>query len=180
MLRVIKFGSDLEEIHGFKRLVNCNPSDYDDILTCGGLTALCDGVMNSVEAIGSYGKDLVENDLDVNGIVIIVTDGMDNNSTNTAKQCKKGLQAIITEEMMESLVSLLIGVGITGQDSQDLKDFEKEVGFTQYVELDNASAQTLAKLAQFISKSISAQSQALGTGGPSSIQIQRPDDPLAF
>lgn len=181
MLRVITFGSNLEEIHGFKQLVNCSPNDYSNILSCGGMTALCDGVMNSVEAIGNYGKDLVENDLDVNGIIIVITDGMDNNSTNNMSQCKDGLKKIVLDENLESLVSLLIGVNVQEPSIERyLSDFEKEVSFTQYVKLQDASAKTLAKLAQFISKSISAQSQALGTGGPSSIQIKRIDDPLAF
>ena len=180
MLRVITFGSKLEEVHGFKQLINCNPNDYSGILSCGGLTALCDGVMNSVEALGDYGKDLVENDLDVNGIIVVVTDGMDNNSTNTIGQCKDGLKNIILAENLESLVSILIGVNVQEPAvEQYLEEFEKQANFTQYLKLQDASAKTLAKLAEFISKSISAQSQALGTGGPSSIQIQRPD-PLAF
>lgn len=182
MLRVISFGSRLEEAHGFKQLINCNPNDYDNTPPCGGATALYDGVVNSVEAIGSYGKALVDNDLDVNGIVIIITDGMDNGSTNNEQQCKDGLKQIVMDEDLESLVSILVGVNV--QDTvveQYLEGFEKSVGFTQYVKLGDASSKTLAKLAQFISKSISAQSQALGTGGPSeSINIKRPSDTLSF
>jgi hypothetical protein len=45
--------------------------------------------------------------------------------------------------------------------------FHQEAGFTQYVELDNADTKTLARLAEIVSRSISAQSQALGTGGAS-------------
>ena len=51
--------------------------------------------------------------------------------------------------------------------SRILTDFSKTAGFTQYVELGNANAATLAKLADFVSRSISSQSQSLGTGGPS-------------
>ena len=40
-------------------------------------------------------------------------------------------------------------------------------GFTQYIELADAKANTLAKLADFVSRSISSQSQSLNTGGPS-------------
>jgi len=69
---------------------------------------------------------------------------------------------------MESLVSVLVGVNV--QDRRIgayLQDFKNEAGFTQYVELQNAHAKTLAKLADFVSRSIAAQSQALGTGGAS-------------
>ena len=48
-----------------------------------------------------------------------------------------------------------------------IEDFHKAAGFTQYVELGSADEKTLAKLADFVSQSISAQSQSLGTGGPS-------------
>ncbi len=54
--------------------------------------------------------------------------------------------------------------------SQRLQEFNKLVGFTQSLELDKADARTLAKLAEFVSKSISAQSQSLGKGGPSQSQ----------
>jgi len=65
-------------------------------------------------------------------------------------------------------VSILIGVNITdSMVSQALNDFNTRAGFTQYVEIGNASKSTLAKLAQFVSKSISSQSQALGTGSAS-------------
>jgi hypothetical protein len=51
--------------------------------------------------------------------------------------------------------------------SRYLKSFHVDAGFTQYVELDNADTKTHARLAEFVSQSISAQSQALGTGGAS-------------
>ena len=46
-----------------------------------------------------------------------------------------------------------------------LQNFYFEGGFKQYIELDKADAATLARLADFVSRSISSQSQALGTGG---------------
>jgi hypothetical protein len=48
-----------------------------------------------------------------------------------------------------------------------LDNFKRQAGFTQMVALDDANDKTLAKLAAFVSKSISAQSAALGTGGTS-------------
>jgi hypothetical protein len=66
------------------------------------------------------------------------------------------------------MMTILVGVNVNDpQVSQCLKDLKDQAGFTQYVELKDATASSLAKLADFVSKSISAQSQALGTGGPS-------------
>ena len=65
-------------------------------------------------------------------------------------------------------MSVLIGVSVQDPEvSRYLKKFHVDAGFTQYVELDQADAKTLARLAKFVSQSISAQSQALGTGGGS-------------
>jgi hypothetical protein len=53
--------------------------------------------------------------------------------------------------------------------SDSLKLFKDGANISQYVETQDASAKTLAKLAQFVSKSVSAQSQALGSGGSSKL-----------
>mgnify|MGYP002622060811 FL=1 len=111
---------------------------------------------------------MTDQDFDVNGIVFVITDGEDNISKTTANQVKAALEQAVKGENLESMVSVLIGVNV--QDpyvAAALNDFNNTAGFTQYVELDNANKNTLAKLAQFVSKSISSQSQALGSGGPS-------------
>jgi len=168
MLRLLVFHSSLEEIHGFKPLMDCNSSDYTDCLPIGGMTALVDATVNAVEALDTYGKDLVENEYDCNGILVVITDGCENNSTNTVNQAKKAVQKILKQESLESLVSILIGVNTKEADiGIYLADYKDKVGFTQYVDIEKADAKTLAKLAKFISQSISSQSQALGTGGPS-------------
>jgi hypothetical protein len=66
------------------------------------------------------------------------------------------------------VLTILVGVNVKDPSvSQYLADFRKSACFDQYVELAKADAKTLANLARFVSHSISAQSQALGTGGPS-------------
>ena len=70
---------------------------------------------------------------------------------------------------MESILTILVGVGVGSYSEvqKALDEFKNEAGITQYVEIADANSSTLAKLAKFVSQSISAQSQALGTGGPS-------------
>lgn len=168
LLRVVSFANDLKEIHGFKPLQDCSPDSYLDALKPYGMTALCDATVNAIEAATVYGKRLVDEDYQCNGILIVITDGDDNHSTNTTSQAKKVLAQVSAQEKLESFVSILIGVNVNDPAiSVKLKDFKDQVGFTQYIEVDNATASVLAKLAQFVSKSISAQSQSLGTGGPS-------------
>ena len=122
-----------------------------------------------MESVTRYGKDLVDKDFDVNGIIVVITDGDDNASKMTANSLKDALDRAVQSESLESLVSILVGVNTdanTGLNAY-LDNIAKTAGFTQYIAINKADAKTLAKLADFVSRSISSQSQALGTGGPS-------------
>jgi len=168
MIRLVTFSNSLTEVHGFKLLASCNAGDYDNVLNVGGMTALFDATVNSVDATSAYGKTLVDSDFSTNGIVVVITDGADNQSSNSINSVATSLKKATANETLESLVSILIGVNVTDPSiSTALNDLHTQGGFTQYVELKDANAKTLAKLAQFVSKSISSQSTALGTGGPS-------------
>jgi len=164
MLRVVFFNNGVNEVHGFKLFQDINPDDYDSIITPAGMTALYDATGSALEAINKYGKDLVDNDFSVNGILFVVTDGQDNSSNYyTPNKIAEDVKKARSSETMESILTLLIAIG----DDQMLDDFSKEGEFDKYEKIENATPKALAKLAEFISKSISAQSQALGTGGPS-------------
>lgn len=166
LLRLVEFDDSLDEIHGFKLLENCNAADYAGRLRAGGSTALFDATENAVSATVNYGQQLSTNDFSANAILFVITDGCDNASKLPPQRVKEALRRAVTSEALESVISVLIGVNV--QDpmvSQQLRAFHQDAGFTQYVELDQADAKTLARLAHFVSQSISAQSQSLGTGG---------------
>ena len=201
LLRLVEFDSSLREIHGFKLLSQCNESDYDGCLTLNGCTSLYDAADNSVGAMIQYGKDLSDQDFDVNAITIVLTDGGDNTSKLSPTAVKKTFQSAVQSESLESLVSILVGVNIpvlnigAKQDELNIAELQQEVtlnasataqqeldnfrrvgeiaefgidaGFTQYIGLNAADSKTLARLAEFVSKSISSQSQSLGSGGGS-------------
>lgn len=171
MIRVCEFGSNFSEVHGFKKLSTVSPGDYKDEFRGGGMTALYDGTENAIAATENYGKQLTENDFQVNGIVFVITDGMENASKATANSVKEAFKKAVVSESLESLVSVLIGVDADPQLDQYLQDFKNSVGITQYVSMGDATPGNLAKLAEFVSKSISSQSQSLGTGGPSQALI---------
>lgn len=168
MIRLTTFNDCMQEVHGFKLLEQCQLNDYQRVLHICGATALYDAAENCISALASYGKQLTDADFGVNGILFVITDGEDNASTLGVRQVREALQQAIRSEALESLISILIGVNVTDRKiGAYLQDFKNDVGFTQYVELGNANAKSLAKLADFVSRSISAQSQSLGTGGPS-------------
>jgi uncharacterized protein YegL len=111
----------------------------------------------------------VDKEYTVNGIIFVITDGDNNTGKHrNAAAVKKSIDQALRTECLESLVTILIGVNVTDSYvAGKLQTFAQEAGFTQYIELDKADEKTLARLAQFVSKSISSQSQSLGTGGPS-------------
>lgn len=170
MLRVTTFSDDLEEFHGFKLLEACNLDDYDTLfLGQGGMTALYDATRDAGEALLTYGGQLYRADFSINGIVFVITDGLENASRQKSiGLVRESLKRQIKEETVESLISILIGVNIIEPDvGRALKAFQREAGFGQYVEIGQATKSTLAKLAQFVSHSISSQSQSLGSGAAS-------------
>lgn len=170
MLRTAAFNYRARELHGFKLLNNCNPDDYIDKLSPGGMTCLYDASVEGIDALSKYCEQMVKKEMDVNGLLVVITDGEDNYSKSTVSEVKAALANVVTDEKMESLVSILVGVNVTSkQMKQKLDDFHRDAGFTQFVALEDASDKTLAKLAQFISKSVSAQSQALKSGTSQSL-----------
>lgn len=165
MLRLTTFNDKVSEIHGFRPLPQCQSDDYLGVIKTGGSTALYDAAHNVVESIRLYGQDLHDQDFESNAILFVITDGEDNASYLTAKHVREALEATVSSEVLSSMISVLIGVGVKDKTlSQYLQDLHKEAGFSQYIELGNASATTLAKLADFVSRSINIQSQALASG----------------
>jgi len=175
MVRLVAFNSTMREIHGFKQLPDCELSFYDDCLSPSGTTLLYESAQNAINATAAYGKDLSENDYEVNAIIFVITDGMDNESGNiTPTSVGDALKKVMMDEYLESIMSILIGVGVGSYPgvSDYLDEFKNDSGLSQYVEMKDADEKTLAKLADFISKSVSSQSNSLGTGSIS--------QPLAF
>lgn len=165
MLRLVTFSGVMEEAHGFKLLEQCRLDDYKGCLKITGSTALYDASENCISAMNAYGKQLTDADFSVNGIVFVITDGEDNASTLGVRHVREALERAGQTEAMQSLVSILIGVNVQDQRiGAYLQDFKNEAGFTHYVEIGKASARTLAKLADFVSRFISSQSQALVSG----------------
>lgn len=169
MLRLTQFSSRLTELHGFKLLGGVQEKDYDNVLQLGGSTALFDAVDEALQATGTYGKQLTSQDFLVNSIVVVVTDGENNcGSIMDPAQIKKTLLNIRRSENLESV--LLILVGVTNDDvslNTYLQSVKDDGGFDQYVSIGRATPGRIAKLAEFVSQSISSTSSALGTGAPS-------------
>jgi len=178
LLRHTIFHNSVRENHGWKMLPNIDKSVYNNCLKIGGGTALFDAVLESVEVMADSGSKLTAAKFTVNGIIFIITDGEDNMSHIGPTSIKSKLLDIQQREQLESLITILVGVGCGDskdgpQDSRErdlhgyLTDFKNNANITHFIPMKDASKSSLAKLAAFISKSISDQSQALSSGGPS-------------
>jgi len=153
------------EIHGYVPLSEIDVGLYQNIRT-GGNTPLLDACYTSVGGMNAYAKKLVDNDILVNGISFVATDGVNNIDGATPTMIRKEIDRATKEEVMESHVSILIGINAT-DNAAALAKVQADLGFTQFIDAGEATKGKLAKLANFVSQSISSQSQALGTGGPS-------------
>lgn len=165
MVRVVLFNTQLSEVHGFRPVNDIDPDrDYQNLSPYGG-TALYDATYDSVGALLSYAKILTDQDYTVNGISFIITDGEDNASSFRPTQIAKLIDDAKIGESVESVLSILVGIG----NSAYLNNFKTEAKINEFIELGSADAKSLAKLAAFVSKSVSSQSQSLGSGNVSTI-----------
>jgi uncharacterized protein YegL len=170
LVRVVKFGSQVQEVHGFKLLKDINTSDYDKEIKCSGCTALYDATENIIDRTLKYGANCAKNGgLTVNALCIVITDGENNSSVTTTPKLKTLLADAVRNEELESLATDLVGVntGSSSGLSKYLQDFKDEVGFRDFIDMKDANPKSFAKLHGWISKSVSSSSQACGTGGPS-------------
>ncbi|MBF0118833.1 MAG: VWA domain-containing protein [Desulfobacterales bacterium] len=172
LIRLVAFNDKIREIHGFKLLKDININDYKPFKP-QGVTGLYDAAYSSICATLEQAKRLIDQDFDANGAVYIITDGLDNCSKMKPQDIAKRLdEALHNEKEIESIISILIGlhdIGISSSNDvqRGLSYFQAEANISQFIDVGDATPAKLAKLAGFVSKSISSQSQALGTGGPS-------------
>lgn len=165
MLRDAEFNEIITENHGFAELSRIDENKYTPP-ACSGRTALYNAAHSAIAATNEYGRILTSQDFSVNGIIFLGTDGDDNHSVQTAASVLQELGRGVQNEWLESLVVVLIGINAQ-QYRVELEGFKVAAGLQQYVDVGDATPKNLARLADFISRSISSTSQSLGTGGPS-------------
>ena len=172
LFRLLLFNDDLVEVHGFKNLMDIDAdNDYDPLLP-QGMTALFDATYDAVGATVEFSKRLVAQDFDVNALVCITTDGMNNRGTMTPTEIKKKIQGALAKEEIESILTILVALHDPSLDweaevKDSLESFFKDAELSQFVDVGDATPENLAKLANFVSESVSSQSNVLGSGAPS-------------
>lgn len=179
LVRVVEFSTDggayVRELHGFVPVLDIDTNAYKQF-SPGGATPLYDAAYNCVGSIAEFSKKLYEEEFGVNAIMVLITDGIEGDwtgrpvSTATPEMTANLMEQLQTSEQLESILSIL--VGINPEDNRvvaALEAFKAAAKLTHYIDAGEATPQKLAKVANFVSESISSQSEALGTGGPSQI-----------
>lgn len=169
LIRVITFNQKVYEIHGFLQCTDIKTDDYEPF-DCDGRTALFDAGHDAIGATLRYSANLLSNDFEANGAIYIITDGDDNYSKITEKMIADQVKESRKEEKIESLLTVLIGVNTKGSSADGesitakLARFKERAELSQYIDMGDVTEGKLLKLGGFISQSISAQSQAVGSG----------------
>lgn len=172
LVRVCIFSTSVgvHELHGFKPLSQIDPAKDYPPLVPRGATPLCDAAFSAVGAMVDYGAKLMEGGFLVNGIGFLITDGAENSSTATPGMVKSKIAEVKKGEKLESLITVLIGIN-TNEYAATLSSFQAAAGIDKYLDVGDATPRNLAKLAEFVSQSVSSQSQSIGSGGPSQAVI---------
>jgi hypothetical protein len=169
MLRVTQFNDTLQELQGFKLLTDIKEDDFTGMLNIGGSTALYDAMDEGVQATSVYGSQLISQDYKANAIIVVVTDGQSNTGRiQDPSEIKKAVLKARKAENLESILTILVGV--TNDDNNldtYLTTVKDGAEVDQYISIGKATPGKIAKLAEFVSQSITSTSAALGSGGPS-------------
>lgn len=166
LLRTTQFAESVDEIHGFRILGDIADDEYKGCLRIGGMTSLRDAAYEMIEAVATAGEVLAKQRYAVNGIVFVLTDGQDNNSRKSVQALAQLRERVQNDEYLESLLVLLVGVGV---DSQYLEDLKRDAKFDEYINMKDLTGKSLAHLMGWASSMVSSQSQALNSGGPSKV-----------
>lgn len=173
MVHATRFGSIIQEVHGFKPVNDIDEKSYSPSPSIGNSTCLYDAIYNAISACSRYAEILDKSgDISSNAIVFIFTDGMDNSSSVGVQTIMDKLEEIRMKEILESIKIIILGFNDPNSSYQDeiakyLNKLTKDLNLDQYVDVGAMTPAQAAKVFGFVSQSISSQSQHLGTGGPS-------------
>lgn len=170
LFRLTKFNSTVEEVHGWKPLSQIDEdNDYQNIMSPDYYTALFDAADEMLESTKVYAQEMKKppNFYSANAVSIFVTDGDDNDSKRvlTPEAVGQKIEEIEQSESLESLITILVAVNVKNAHcKQRLQEFKDKAGLTKYIEIEDFNEKTMAKLAEFISSSVSDTADLHGTG----------------
>lgn len=167
------FDNGIKEILGWTPLAQVEEDQFDGCWAGGGCTNLYYSEDRVLTYMRDYAQQMAAKRYVSNGILCTMSDGGEYSPQYSEgagfkeDQVKKAFADCVVCEDLESLVSIFIGINPDQGVQDEMQRHAEEVGYTRYLPVEKADANSLAKIAEFISKSIVSQSQALGSKGPS-------------
>jgi len=147
------FATRQKILHGFKKVDDIAPIG-NDYKANGSSTALYDTLMEAMAGIKAYSKDLNQNGVRTKCIVVVFSDGDDNDS----RKVKSFQVKAVSEELLKSEKVYLVYGGYQQDPNANLKAIADEVGFPS-VMITNASEHDIRQTMDLVSKSIIRTSQ---------------------
>lgn len=160
LVRITSFDSTVKELRAF-----VPPAPTPLQIKTAGMTALGRGVLDALRSTAHYAEVLAQGDYRCNAILIVLTDGDEtvDDRTEVVQKINQELEQIKAKEVLDSVLIILIGFRPDVQLKKIQADLAAAIG-ARYIQLQDVTPQKLAKLAEFVSQSISSQSRQIGTG----------------
>jgi uncharacterized protein YegL len=121
----------------------------------GNSTALYDALVDAMTGIRAYAKNLNDNGIRTKCIVVVFSDGADNDSVKNKSSDVK----VLSEDFIKSEMFYLVYVGYKGGEDDDLDAIAKEVGFPNVL-TTQATQSEIRKTMNLVSASIIRTSQS--------------------
>ncbi len=183
LVRVIAFGTQVTEIHGFKPLSTIDADDYHKVLGASGSTAMYQAVLNAIESAVKFGQQLQAQTITAASAIYVIGDGGDRMGVVTPKQILKANKLAKLAENLES--SQLVFIHFENPDEPaaavETERFVREAELTQHVDMGAATPAKMAHLGGLISRSVSTVSATIGAGPtPAGVTVPPPIPANAF
>jgi uncharacterized protein YegL len=140
-------------LHGFKKVEEIDPIGTQYRAT-GGSTALYDALLEALTGIKAYSKSLNQNGVRTKCIIVVFSDGDDNDSRNASASDVK----TISVDLLKSEMFYLVYIGYLQDPSSNLQAIADLVGFPNVL-TTSATESEIRRTMDLVSKSIIRTSQ---------------------
>lgn len=168
------YPGNTREVHGFLPAANIDPAVQYASLTAGGLTPLTDGAFDLLWSIYDQGKKLHADEVVVNAIGVIFTDGMDNRSRRNTAEVADLIRKMRTEidanglPLFDSVKMLVIGINAT-RCKAALEAWTAAIGLDpkeEYIDAGEMTPTKYGRMMALLTQTISQTAANLGSGSP--------------
>ena len=120
--------------------------------------------LKTIEDLLHKAETLAKDGYQCNAVMYIISDASEVKMADIT-DCKIAIARAISSEVLESFVSVFIGIG-NHLDCKNHLPLHQQVGFSSYEPVNPAEKNVINYIPEFVGQLIRHQNRALGTGGP--------------